>query len=63
MDEKVKIRVTYVKIPKTIQTKVDKQLRFLVANPKHPSLRIHKLNDDWELYVNLYYRCIFRKDC
>ena len=66
MDAKVRIRSTeeftkrYRNLPKAIQKKVDKQLRFLAGNPKHPSLRMHKMNDEWEFYVDIYYRCILR---
>lgn len=68
MGEKVEIRSTeefskcYRNLPKEIQKKVDKQLRFLANNPKHPSLRMHKMNDEWEFYVNIYYRCIFLRE-
>jgi mRNA-degrading endonuclease RelE of RelBE toxin-antitoxin system len=69
MDKKVtKFRVTdefvksYENLPKTIQKKVDKQLNFLADNPKHPSLRMHKMNDEWEFYVDVFYRCIFRRE-
>jgi len=68
MDEKVKIRATgeslkrYRILPKKIQKKVDKQLRFLVSNPRHPSLKIHKLNDEWEFYVDMHYRGIFLRE-
>lgn len=54
MSEKVEIRVTeefskcYKKLPEAVQKKVDKQLRFLSHNPKHQSLRIHKMNNEWE---------------
>jgi mRNA interferase RelE/StbE len=51
----------YQKLPHTIQKKLDKQLRFLVSNPKHPSLKIHKLNGDWEFYVDVHYRCFFQR--
>ena len=37
-------------------------MRFLVSNPKHPSLRMHKMNDEWEFYVDMYYRCIIRRE-
>jgi mRNA-degrading endonuclease RelE of RelBE toxin-antitoxin system len=68
MDKEAKIRATeeflkgYRNLPKAIQRKVDKQLRFLVDNPKHPSLRIHKMNDEWEFYVDIHYRCIFQRE-
>lgn len=68
MDEKAKIRATeeflkrYRRLPKRIQKKVDKQLRFLATNPAHPSLKIHRLNDEWEFYVDVHYRGIFLRE-
>lgn len=65
MNEKIKIRRTeeflkrYRVLPKKIQKKVDKQLKFLASNPRHPSLKVHKLNDEWEFYVDIHYRGIF----
>jgi len=52
---------TYQALPDSIKKKVKKQLAFLRENPKHPSLRIHKLNDEWEFYVDIHYRCIFEQ--
>lgn len=49
----------YKKMPTIIQDKLKKQLQFLKENPKHPSLRIHRLNDEWEFYVDIHYRCFF----
>ncbi len=51
----------YKKLPEQIKKKFEKQLRFLVSNPKHPSLKIHKLNGDWEFYVDIRYRCFFQR--
>jgi len=68
MNEKIKIRRTeefltrYRVLPKKIQKKVDKQLRFLASNPRHPSLKVHKLNDEWEFYVDIHYRGIFLRE-
>jgi len=48
MDKKFRIYITdeflknYRNLPKPIQKKVDKQLKFLLSNSKHPSLKIHK---------------------
>ena len=53
----------YQKLPKDIQKKLDKQLRFLSDNPKHPSLKIHRLGSAglyWEFYIDRFYRGIFR---
>jgi mRNA-degrading endonuclease RelE of RelBE toxin-antitoxin system len=33
----------YQKLPSDIQRRVDQKLRFLISDPRHPSLRIHKL--------------------
>lgn len=50
---------TYSGLPQDIKKKVRKQLRFLGGNPAHPSLKIHRLNDEWEFYVDMHYRCFF----
>ena len=49
----------YKKLPKDIKKKVKKQLHYLQNNPEHPSLQIHKLNDEWEFYIDIFYRCFF----
>lgn len=56
------LREDYRRLPQHIQRKFDKQLRFLVQNPRHPSLNIHRLADHWEFYVDIHYRCIFQQD-
>lgn len=52
-------RQTYRNLPGPVQKKVQKQLRFLSHDPSHRSLHIHKLNDEWEFYVDVHYRCFF----
>ena len=32
-----------------------------LVNPKHPSLKIHRIKDHWEFYIDRKYRCIFQK--
>lgn len=49
----------YQELPQNIQKKVIKQLHHLELNPAHPSLQIHKLNGEWEFYVDIFYRCFF----
>ncbi len=49
----------YKKLPKDIKKKVKKQLQFLQDNPGHPSLQIHKLNGEWESYIDVIYRASF----
>ncbi|TAN44357.1 MAG: cytotoxin [Nitrospirae bacterium] len=53
---------SYKKLPEDIKRKVKKQLNFLSSNPAHPSLRIHKLNGEWEFYVDIHYRCFFLRE-
>ncbi len=53
---------SYQKLPDRIRKKVKKQLKFLEMNPKHPSLRIHRLDGEWEFYVDMGYRCLFHKE-
>jgi mRNA-degrading endonuclease RelE of RelBE toxin-antitoxin system len=45
------LREDYRLLPKPVKKKFDKQLRFLAQNPKHPSLKIHRIKDHWEFYV------------
>lgn len=52
----------YTELPVDIKKKVKKQLRFLGSNPVHPSLKIHRLNDEWEFYVDIHYRCFFLRE-
>jgi hypothetical protein len=56
------LKRAYTSLPSAIQKKFDKQLRFLAANPQHPSLKIHRLNGEWEFYVDVHYRCFFLRD-
>lgn len=53
---------SYEKLPQDIKKKVRKQLKFLQHNPAHPSLKIHKLNDEWEFYVDIFYRAFFLRE-
>jgi len=55
------LREDYRLLPKTVKKKFDKQLRFLAQNPRHPSLKIPRIKDHWEFYVDRKYRCIFQK--
>jgi len=70
-DETVRIALTarvrkdYQALPKPIQKKFRKQLRFLAQNPRHPSLQIHCIRgsrDYWEFYIDDAYRCVFRRE-
>lgn len=56
-------RRDYQRLTRTIQQKVDKQIRFLTENPHHPSLRMHWLGegDFWEFYVDFSYRAVCRR--
>lgn len=52
----------YQKLPSDIRQRVDQKLRFLLRDPRHPSLRIHKLQSVeglWEFSVTMNYRVIF----
>lgn len=55
------LREDYRLLPKPSKKNFDKQLRFLAQNTKHPSLKIHRIKDHWEFYVDKKYRCIFQK--
>ena len=54
-------RQSYHNLPEPIQKKVQKQLRFLSRDPSHRSLHIHKLDGEWEFYVDVHYRCFFQQ--
>lgn len=52
----------YDKLPSDIQKRADKQLRLLLENPQHGSLRLHKMEGSanmWEISVTMSYRIIF----
>ncbi len=60
-----RVRKDYRSLPKAVQKKFKKQLRFLASNPQHPSLRIHRIRGSggyWEFYVDDAYRCVFRRE-
>ena len=53
---------TYSKLPLSIQKKVDKQIKFLLNDLRHPSIQAKKLEgiqDIWEGRVDRSYRFIF----
>ncbi|HBO85174.1 MAG: hypothetical protein A2X59_01635 [Nitrospirae bacterium GWC2_42_7] len=54
----------YDELPKDIKKKFKKQITLLKENPKHPSLKIHRLegSDYWEFYVDDFYRCVFKQE-
>ncbi len=52
----------YKKLPPAIKDKIDKQLKFLIKNPSHPSLNMHPIRGTkgiWEGYVDHQYRFTF----
>ena len=54
----------YDELPKEIKKKFRKQIALLKENPKHQSLKIHRLEGSqfWEFYVDDFYHCVFRQD-
>jgi mRNA interferase RelE/StbE len=53
----------YRKLPKDVQSNVDRKLAFLLQDPRHPSLRVKKVrgyDDVWEGSVTMNYRFLFR---
>ncbi len=55
----------YQKLPSEIKNKIDKQLEFLLSNPKHPSLKLHLIRGTsgiWEGYIDYHYRFTFEID-
>jgi len=52
----------YARLPRRIQERADKQLALLVQDPRHPSLRIKKMEgwgDTWEGRITREYRFTF----
>lgn len=54
-------RKQYKRIPKTQQKKFDKQLAFLLANPRHPSLQVKRMGGlkRREARIDYHYRFSF----
>lgn len=53
---------TYGRLPLSIQRKVDKQIKLLLSDLRHPSIRVKKLegfSDVWEGRVDRAYRFVF----
>ena len=53
----------YAKLPRTIQKKVDRQLRHLTTDMRHPALYARKMvgqEDIWEARVDIHYRLTFQ---
>lgn len=55
-------RKAYLKLPKEIKRKCKQKLGFFAQDPSHPSLNLHRINGLWELYIDIKYRCILRKE-
>jgi len=52
----------YRTLPRDVQRRVDEKLRFLLRDPRHPSLRVHKIRGVeglWEFSVTTKYRALF----
>jgi mRNA-degrading endonuclease RelE of RelBE toxin-antitoxin system len=43
-----RVRKDYKALPKPVQKKFQKQLRFLAGNPRHPSLNVHRIRGSSE---------------
>lgn len=52
----------YERLPGNVQVRVDRALAWLLTNPRHPALRVKKMQgypDRWEGRVSLSYRFTF----
>ncbi|MBU4446723.1 type II toxin-antitoxin system RelE/ParE family toxin [bacterium] len=59
-----KFKKMYKKLPEHVKKKVKKQIKYLIKDPQHKSLNIHKMGGKsdlniWELYVDINYRLTF----
>jgi mRNA-degrading endonuclease YafQ of YafQ-DinJ toxin-antitoxin module len=53
----------YARLPQHLQERVDQKLALFIENPRHPSLRIKKMqghNDIWEGHISYGYCFTFR---
>ena len=53
----------YENLPLEIQKRFDEKIKLFRANPRHPSLKAHrvkKTSDIWEAYVTKNYRWTFQ---
>lgn len=53
----------YQKLPHEIRRRADKQMQLLLENPRHPSLRFHKMKGStsyWEIRITMHYRIVFQ---
>lgn len=52
----------FTRLPATIQQRAEKQFGLLLQNPRHPSLRVKKMEDPrdiWEGRITQHYRFTF----
>lgn len=57
-----RFRKDYERLPRPLQRRMNKALRFLLQNPRHPSIQIKKIKgyeNHWEGRVTLHYRFTF----
>jgi addiction module RelE/StbE family toxin len=50
-------------LPKNLQARVEKTLRLIAENPRHPSLwakKMHGAGDVWEASISMTYRITYR---
>jgi len=40
----------YVSLPESVRRRAEKQIRVLLQNPRHPSLRAHKIQGSTDIY-------------
>jgi len=59
-----RLKDDYKSLSSSVQKKLKKQIQFLAQNPKHPSLRVHRIQGTsyWEFYIDRSFRCIFRQE-
>lgn len=53
----------YALLPESMKRRAEKQFRLLLENPRHPSLRIKKMEDPreiWEGSITKHYRFTFQ---
>ena len=58
-------KTAFKKLPPEIQKRFEKQLKLFIENPRHPSLRVKKMEDPrniWEGRITYSYRFTFQAE-
>jgi len=63
LDRTERFKREYAALPKSVQRRADKQITLFLENPRHPSLRVKKMEgfpNTWEGRISQDYRFTFQ---